>query len=426
MLITPFRAFLFVAAAVVVAAGTAYCAGAFDVRLGGATYDVAAQEADSTPGKDSRVAAKTQDQSGANAPAEGASGEVGANGGKADASKAASDEEADKLVVPTFDVVRVEPDGSMVVAGSAAPGSDVEIVSGATIVGKAKAGPEGDFAVALDDPLEPGDYQLVLRATSPDHIVATSKETAVVSIPDNPQGQVLALVEEPGEPSRLITVPKAQEPSDDIATVAPEDEQKAPVAGAGSDDGRQTPDAAAAPKGEAPSMASGSEAAGKSADSKQATKPTTGEGEGTDVATGGGQAERTASQAEESGGAPEDAAEKTARTARNSGTAAETGGAAAPAGAGCRWRRNRQCSGDSRGGAAARTTGGSRPFGQRSRAGAADRFRFAVPGRLRLPARGRFCLAAQRLHRGRRDRRRQGLRGRQFLRARNAGARVRQ
>src|SRR5690606_17131305 len=300
-------------------------------RLGGATNDVAAPEADSTPGKDSRVAAKTQDQSGANAPAEGASGEVGANGGKADASKAASDEEADKLVVPTFDVVRVEPDGSMVVAGSAAPGSDVEIVSGATIVGKAKAGPEGDFAVALDDPLEPGDYQLVLRATSPDHIVATSKETAVVSIPDNPQGQVLALVEEPGEPSRLITVPKAQEPSDDIATVAPEDEQKAPVAGAGSDDGRQTPDAAAAPKGEAPSMASGSEAAGKSADSKQATKPTTGEGEGTDVATGGGQAERTASQAEESGGAPEDAAEKTARTARNSGTAAETGGAAAPA-----------------------------------------------------------------------------------------------
>jgi nucleoid-associated protein YgaU len=37
-----------------------------------------------------------------------------------------------------------------------------------------------------------------------------SKETAVVSIPEHQNGQVLALVEAPGQPSKLITVPKPE------------------------------------------------------------------------------------------------------------------------------------------------------------------------------------------------------------------------
>ena len=60
----------------------------------------------------------------------------------------------------------------------------------------------------LEDPLKPGDYQIVLRATAPDNVVAMSVETAVVSVPETPDGQVLALVEEPGKPSQMITVPQ--------------------------------------------------------------------------------------------------------------------------------------------------------------------------------------------------------------------------
>ncbi|WP_205847103.1 hypothetical protein, partial [Klebsiella pneumoniae] len=61
----------------------------------------------------------------------------------------------------------------------------------------------------LDDPLKPGDYQLVLRSTAPDGSAMTSLETAIVSIPETKSGQVLALVEQSGQPSRLITVPEA-------------------------------------------------------------------------------------------------------------------------------------------------------------------------------------------------------------------------
>jgi nucleoid-associated protein YgaU len=105
-------------------------------------------------------------------------------------------------------VVRVEGNGSVVVAGKAGPNAAVELLSGSHVIGSAKAGPEGDFAIVLDKPLKPGNYQLVLRATAPDKLVAMSKETAVVSVPEHSDGQVLALVETPGEPSKLITVPE--------------------------------------------------------------------------------------------------------------------------------------------------------------------------------------------------------------------------
>ena len=122
---------------------------------------------------------------------------------------------------PIFDLLRVEPDGSVVIAGKAMPNSDVEVVAGASVVGKAKAGANGDFVVVLDQPLKPGDHQLVLRASGQDK-VATSAQTAIVSVPDSKGGQVLALVEEPGEASRLITKPETApaQPADGAAGAA--------------------------------------------------------------------------------------------------------------------------------------------------------------------------------------------------------------
>ncbi|PXG10620.1 Ig-like domain-containing protein, partial [Brucella suis] len=110
--------------------------------------------------------------------------------------------------VPVFDVLRVEADGSVVIAGQAAPNSAVDVVAGAEVVGQARAGANGDFAVVLDRALSPGDHQLVLRATSSDKHVATSAQTAIVSVPATADGPVLALVEEPEQASRLITKPK--------------------------------------------------------------------------------------------------------------------------------------------------------------------------------------------------------------------------
>ena len=134
------------------------------------------------------------------------------------------------ITAPVFGVVRVEPDGSLVVAGTAAPNASVQLLAGTRDLGTVKAGAEGDFAIVLDNPLKPGNYQLVLRATQDDGTVATSVETAVVAVPESTQGQVLALVERPGEPSRLISKPEpepAKAPEPDMAK--PEAQAQAPA-----------------------------------------------------------------------------------------------------------------------------------------------------------------------------------------------------
>ncbi|KAG1648808.1 Iron-sulfur clusters transporter ATM1, mitochondrial [Nymphon striatum] len=103
---------------------------------------------------------------------------------------------------PTFDVLRVEPNGSMVVAGVASPNSDMELIAGTQIL--------SEFVAILDEPLKPGDYQIVLRATNADGEVVTSIETAIVAIPPSGGKNVIALVETPGAPSRLISIPPVE------------------------------------------------------------------------------------------------------------------------------------------------------------------------------------------------------------------------
>lgn len=117
---------------------------------------------------------------------------------------------AETVTVPVFDVLRLESDGSLVIAGKAAPNAMVDVISKSRVLGSAKAGENGDFAIILDQALKAGDYQLVLRATGEDKSVATSQQTAILSVPETPDGQVLALVEEPGQASRMITTPEAE------------------------------------------------------------------------------------------------------------------------------------------------------------------------------------------------------------------------
>ncbi|WP_093002485.1 LysM peptidoglycan-binding domain-containing protein [Rhizobium sp. NFR07] len=125
--------------------------------------------------------------------------------------------------IPTFDVLRVEPDGSAVIAGHATPNSTLEITNGASVVAKVDVGPSGDFAAVLDNPLPPGDHQLVLKATAKDGKVTTSEETATVSVPADKSGKLLAMVTKPGKASRLIAVPEVpgQAASTEPPTTAP-------------------------------------------------------------------------------------------------------------------------------------------------------------------------------------------------------------
>ncbi|MFZ1774405.1 MAG: Ig-like domain-containing protein, partial [Rhizobiaceae bacterium] len=136
------------------------------------------------------------------------------------------------LALPSFDILRVEPDGSVVIAGKAAAGSEVDVVVDGVVVAKGKADAGGDFAIVLEKPLAPGDHQIVLIARAEAGEPLQSAETATVSIPDTPGGEVLAMIEEPGKASEIVTMPKpadapAAEPAKPAeAVTAPADPAK--------------------------------------------------------------------------------------------------------------------------------------------------------------------------------------------------------
>jgi nucleoid-associated protein YgaU len=82
---------------------------------------------------------------------------------------------------PAFDVVRVEPDGSAVIAGRAAPGVPVELLRGDEVLGRVVADQNGEF-VLIPPRLPSGDYQIALRAKLPDGTDATSERSAAVTV----------------------------------------------------------------------------------------------------------------------------------------------------------------------------------------------------------------------------------------------------
>lgn len=125
-------------------------------------------------------------------------------------------------VIPTFDLVRVEKDGSVVVAGKCGPEWDVDVVEGENVLGGSKSDPGGDFAVVLNDRLKPGDHTLVLKARKGEMTVA-SMQTAIVSIPDKPDGDLLVMVEEPGKPAEILAAP--QKPAE-VAAAEPAEPAK--------------------------------------------------------------------------------------------------------------------------------------------------------------------------------------------------------
>jgi nucleoid-associated protein YgaU len=247
----------------VAAAGAAYVTGVFEPSPGSPRVEAAVQQPPADQSGAAREPAQTGDAT-ADMPADGGKAEGAeqqvaslpsdSRSGGVDAQDATAEPE---LVVPAFDLVRVESDGSVVIAGIAAPRSAVEVIAGATVIGTATAGAGGDFAVVLDDPLKPGDYTVVLRSTGEDNVVASSAQTAVISVPETESGQVLALVEEPGAPSRLITVPKAAETApkadrpaaaEETVAAAPSEEPKPDIQ---ANNRPETPDTAAKPETQA-------------------------------------------------------------------------------------------------------------------------------------------------------------------------------
>ncbi|MFN3935449.1 Ig-like domain-containing protein [Parvibaculum sp.] len=118
-----------------------------------------------------------------------------------------AEEVAEDPAIPTFDIVRVERDGSTIAAGRALPGARVQLKANGEVVAEATADQRGEWVAVLEKPLSPGTIELTLTARNPDGSTKDSRQTVTVSVPEGGQGQTLVVRSEPGKASKVLQGP---------------------------------------------------------------------------------------------------------------------------------------------------------------------------------------------------------------------------
>lgn len=111
---------------------------------------------------------------------------------------------------PTFDIVRVEPDGASVVAGRAAPNARVELLRDGKPYASATADASGQFALTPPD-LPAGSSEIALRATAPDGKPLGGRESVTVVLSGKRDTKPLIALSAPGAPTRVLSQPDAPE-----------------------------------------------------------------------------------------------------------------------------------------------------------------------------------------------------------------------
>lgn len=116
---------------------------------------------------------------------------------------------AEAPIAPSFDVVRVEPDGESVIAGRAAPGATIELLRGEHVHARAVADASGLFAL-VPPPLPNGTHQVVLQSIAPDGTRQRSRESVTIVVNADGSRPLVALTA-PDKPTVLLSNPEPPE-----------------------------------------------------------------------------------------------------------------------------------------------------------------------------------------------------------------------
>ena len=119
---------------------------------------------------------------------------------------------------PSFDIVRVSPQGTGVMAGRAAPGAEVIVRNGRQEIGRTRADANGDWVLIPSAPLPPGAEQLTLAERTRTGQEVAGQRSVVLVIPQRPAAarteagakpaqQPMALLTEGSRPPRVLQGP---------------------------------------------------------------------------------------------------------------------------------------------------------------------------------------------------------------------------
>ena len=124
------------------------------------------------------------------------------------------------LIKPSFDVVRVNPQGDAVIAGRAVPNSQVTVKMGDKIVGTVKSDTRGEWVLVPKKPLQSGNRELSLTSKLGAGAEASSDKKVVLVVPKRSddantgisKGALAILVPKKGKgPSVVIQKPGARQ-----------------------------------------------------------------------------------------------------------------------------------------------------------------------------------------------------------------------
>ncbi|MGV8856791.1 MAG: LysM peptidoglycan-binding domain-containing protein [Devosia sp.] len=113
----------------------------------------------------------------------------------------AAAEAPDDLIAATFGLLRAEPDGSVVIAGSGTPGSEIEVYSNGALLGKTKVEASGDWVLVPDVRIAPGGTEITLGEVGK---AGLAPQSFVVAINEDKTSEPLVVASTPGASSKVL------------------------------------------------------------------------------------------------------------------------------------------------------------------------------------------------------------------------------
>jgi hypothetical protein len=139
---------------------------------------------------------------------------------------AATPDAAGKLAAPSFDVVRINPNGDAVVAGRAAPGARITLLDDGQPIGEAKADDRGDWVLLPNSSVAPGEHKFTLKMETENAPPLLSERMVIVVVPapakdiagnavTAPAGALALSVPQNGDgPSQILNMPSSGSTND--------------------------------------------------------------------------------------------------------------------------------------------------------------------------------------------------------------------
>ncbi len=127
---------------------------------------------------------------------------------------------------PTFDVVRIVPEGRAVIAGRAPPGARVTVTEGETVIGEVTADARGEWVLTPETPIAPGTREFALAARTPGGDIVESESVIVLAVPERdtapdvatgPAGTLAVLLPREGGASRVLQAPTPADPLEGLS-----------------------------------------------------------------------------------------------------------------------------------------------------------------------------------------------------------------